>query len=118
MEAEDLPGAHFSGDAVYLSQAPTSLTVRQRVKSRDPLYLFVCHLEWRCNKDVKAYQELIAALDDPDQAIRKLAEMLLHRPSPRPPSQRTSLHSVDVEQCRRADAVSKSDTSGPDRTEL
>lgn len=118
MEAEDLPGAHFSGDAVYLSQAPTSLTVRQRVKSRDPLYLFVCHLEWRCNKDVKAYQELIAALDDPNQAIRKLAEMLLHRPSPRPPSQRTSLHSVDVKQCRRADAVSQSDTSGPDCTEL
>ncbi len=98
METEDLPGAHFSGNTVHLSQPPTSLAIKLRVGNRDPLYLFVCHLEWRCHKDIRAYAELMAALDDPDQAIRRLAEMLLHRSSPRPPSQRASHKSADVDQ--------------------
>ncbi len=51
---------------------------------RDPLYLFACHLEWRDRRDVKAYQELVAALDDCLREIRAVAEMLLHRSSPRP----------------------------------
>lgn len=52
---------------------------------RDPLYLFMCHLEWRDRQSVKAYEELIAALDDSSEAIRVVAEHLLsHRYSPRP----------------------------------
>ena len=50
---------------------------------RDALYLFVCHLEWRDKRNVAAYQELIAALDDPDCEIRHIAEVLLRRSSPR-----------------------------------
>jgi hypothetical protein len=51
---------------------------------RDPLYLFACHLEWRNRRNLKAYKELVAALDDHDEDIRYLAELLLHRSSPRP----------------------------------
>ncbi len=57
----------------------TSVGVR-----RDPLYLFACHLEWRDRRNIKAYQELVAALDDPDEEVRAVAESLLHRSSPRP----------------------------------
>ena len=51
---------------------------------RDPLYLFACHLEWRDRRNLHAHKELIAALDDYDEDIRHLAELLLHRSSPRP----------------------------------
>ena len=51
----------------------------ERSTQRDPLYLLVCHLEWRNRGNVAAYQELLAALDDPDNAIRVVAEVLLHR---------------------------------------
>ena len=51
---------------------------------RDPLYLFACHLEWRDRGNLHAHKELIAALDDHDEDIRHLAELLLHRSSPRP----------------------------------
>ena len=51
---------------------------------RDPIYLFACHLEWRDRRNLRAYNELIAALDDRDQSIRDLAETLLHRSSPQP----------------------------------
>ena len=51
---------------------------------RDPLYLFACHLEWRNRHNLEAYKELVAALDDYDGDIRELAELLLHRSSPRP----------------------------------
>ena len=52
---------------------------------QDPLYLFACHLEWHHWRKLGAYQVLVAALDDSDQRIREIAEMLLHRRSPRPP---------------------------------
>ncbi len=52
--------------------------------TRNPLFLFACHLEWRNHRRVEAYQELVAALDDPNEEIRALAEDLLHRASPRP----------------------------------
>ncbi len=55
-------------------------------RGRDPIYLFACHLEWRDHKSLRAYHELIAALDDSDQNIRCLAEALLHRSSPHPRS--------------------------------
>ena len=51
---------------------------------RDPLYLFVCHVEWSHRQSLGAHQELVAALDDSDQAIRAIAEVMLHRYSPRP----------------------------------
>ena len=51
---------------------------------RDPLYLFACHLEWRDRRNLEAHKELVAALDDHDDDIRHLAELLLHRSSPRP----------------------------------
>jgi len=54
---------------------------------RDPLYLFACHLEWRNRHNLEAYKELLAALDDHEEDIRHLAEMLLHRSSPRPEAQ-------------------------------
>ena len=52
-------------------------------RHRDPLYLFLCHLEWHKRENLAAYQELLTALDDNDYAIRIIAEMLLHRNSPR-----------------------------------
>ena len=54
------------------------------VRHRDPLYLFACHLEWSHRRNLGAHQELVAALDDSDQAIRAIAEVMLHRYSPRP----------------------------------
>ena len=53
---------------------------------RDPIYLFACHLVWRVYRNLRAYHDLVAALDDPDQNIRNLAEELLHRSSPHPKS--------------------------------
>ena len=50
---------------------------------RNPLYLFACHLKWLSKGRLDAYQELVAALDDADEEIRRLAEDLLHRSSPR-----------------------------------
>ena len=43
---------------------------------RDPLYLFFCHMEWRNHGDLAAYNQLVAALDDSDPAIRELAQHL------------------------------------------
>ncbi len=54
--------------------------------ARDPLYLFLCHLEWKNRGRLAAYNELVAALDDEDPAIREVAQNLIHRRSPRPTS--------------------------------
>ena len=59
-------------------------TASEPVGRRDVLLLFACHLEWRSRADIRAYQELVSALDDPSEKIRKLAAALLHRPSLRP----------------------------------
>lgn len=56
-----------------------------------PLYLFACHLEWRNRRNLEAHEELVAALDDHDRAIRRLAELLLHRSSPRPEGRKRQL---------------------------
>ena len=53
------------------------------MSDRDPLYLFLCHLEWRNRHNLAAYNELVAALDDGEPAIRELAQDLIHRQSPR-----------------------------------
>ena len=58
------------------------------VGHRDLLYLFACHVEWSHRQSLGAHQELVAALDDSDQAIRAMAEMMLHRYSPRPRRER------------------------------
>ena len=63
------------------SQTQESL---KAVPGRDPLYLFACHLEWRNEGNLRAFQELLAALDDPDEEIRLVAECLLGGSSPRP----------------------------------
>jgi hypothetical protein len=52
--------------------------------TQDPLYLFARHLEWHHRRNLGAYQALVAALDDSEKRIRKIAEMLLHCSSPRP----------------------------------
>ena len=51
---------------------------------RDPLYLFFCHMEWRNHGDLAAYNQLVAALDDGDPAIRELAQHSIHRRSSLP----------------------------------
>ena len=56
----------------------------ENIGQRDALYLFACHLEWRTTRNLAAYQQLLAALDDHDSDIRRLAGLLLHRSSPRP----------------------------------
>ena len=56
----------------------------ENIGHRDALYLFACHLEWCTRRNLAAYQELLAALDDQDSDIRRLAQSLLHRRSPRP----------------------------------
>ena len=59
---------------------------KKRIVTRhgDPLYLFARHLEWRAGGSIDAYQDLIAALDDPNKDIRAIAEMLVRRSSPHP----------------------------------
>jgi len=54
------------------------------------MYLFACHLEWHIKRNLAAYHELIAALDDQDGDIRRVAEALLHRDSPRPAGCKTA----------------------------
>jgi hypothetical protein len=66
------------------SVCATSATRPNAAAGRDPLYLFACHLEWRDQRNITAYQQLVAALDDPDNGIRGVAENLLHRCCPRP----------------------------------
>lgn len=51
---------------------------------QDPLFLFACHLGWHRQRNLKAYQALVAGLDDSDKRIRAIAETMLHRCSPRP----------------------------------
>ncbi len=53
----------------------------EKIEHRDALYLFACHLEWRTKRNLAAYQELLAALDDHDCDIRCVAESLLQRSS-------------------------------------
>jgi len=50
----------------------------EKLVHRDALYLFACHPEWRTRRNLAAYHELLAAVDDQDDDIRQLAEFLLH----------------------------------------
>ena len=75
--------------------ALVSAPQKDAARHRDPSYLFACHLEWRTNRDIKAYQELVAALDDHDKQIRDLAEELLRRWSPRPQAKKLAYSHTD-----------------------
>ena len=68
------------------SEQPAHAAREDATRGRDPIYLFACHLEWRDHRNLRAYHDLVAALDDPDQNIRCLAEELLPRSSPHPKS--------------------------------
>jgi hypothetical protein len=65
----------------------------EKIRHRDALHLSACHLEWLTKRNLAAYQELLAALDDHDDGIRRLAESLLRRSSPRPQRTATSIES-------------------------
>ena len=78
----------------------------ENIGDRDVLYLFACLLEWRTRRNLAAYQELLAALDDHDNDSRRLAESLLHRSSPRP-----ELTAIGIESCEGS-AVSNRELSG------
>ena len=78
----DLGGVGSSLGAAGLPEQ--SLSKRSAMAgNHDPLYLFACHLESRHWRNLGGHQALVAALDDSDQRIRVIAEMLLHRSSPR-----------------------------------
>jgi hypothetical protein len=63
-----------------------SLTRRSSTTGNlDPLFLFACHVKWSRQRNLRAYEALVAGLDDSDRGIRAIAEMMLHRGSPRPP---------------------------------
>jgi hypothetical protein len=68
---------------------PKILTSQEHAaRQRDPIYFFACYLEWHCEKNVRAYRELVAARDEGDTEISHLAETLLHRSSPLPAAQK------------------------------
>src|SRR5258708_29131055 len=74
-----------SGDFARAGLSKRSLSESSIISgSQDPLYLFACHLEWHHRRNLSAYQTLVSALDDSDHSIREIAELLLHRGSPRP----------------------------------
>ncbi len=52
--------------------------VSETTGQNNPLYLFLCQLEWRRTRNLAAYQELLAARDAADPDIRLVAEVLLH----------------------------------------
>jgi hypothetical protein len=74
-----------SGSKIEVIEMP------ETIGNRDPLYLFLCDLEWRRTRNLAAHRELLAALNATDADIRVLAEALLQRNSPRPePSRRSA----------------------------
>jgi hypothetical protein len=60
---------------------------------RDPLYLFLCHLEWRKYRHVAEYNQLLAALDEANPAVRQLAQSLIQPSSRRPRDREARLQS-------------------------
>lgn len=65
----------------------------------DPLYLFLCHLEWRRTRNVAACQEVLAALESSNPDICTVAEVLLQNDSPGSPQ------AVNAEARRSGEAV-------------
>jgi hypothetical protein len=77
-------GAVSGGSARTRLSEPSSSAPPTIAGPQDPLYLFACYLEWHHWRNLGAYQALVAALDDSENGIREIAEVLLHRISPRP----------------------------------
>lgn len=68
-----------------MSDASKSLSREGRnPQSVDGVYLFACHLAWVREGSLWAYEQLVRALDGPDEEARLIAESLLRRKSPRP----------------------------------
>jgi hypothetical protein len=82
-----LPVESVRSNRITLTEMP------EKIGHRDASYLSACHLEWRTKRNLPAYQELLAALDDHDRDIRRLAESLLQRSSPRPERTATGIGS-------------------------
>jgi hypothetical protein len=73
-----------SGLACTWLSEPSSSEPSTIAGTHDPLYLLACYLEWHHWRNLEAYQTLVAALDDSENSTREIAELLLHRISPRP----------------------------------
>jgi hypothetical protein len=80
-----------NSSAVTGSLARTGFSDQSTIAGHDPVFLFACQLEWRNRRNFGAYQALVAALDDSEKRIRAVAEMLLHRSSPRPQRERLGI---------------------------
>jgi len=65
----------------------------ENIEHRDALYLFACHLEWQTKRNLAAYRELLAALDNHHCDIRRVAEFLLQGSSPKPERTATGIES-------------------------
>ena len=90
---QDLVREDVSSGRVGRDLTRTGLSKRSTIaRNHDPLYLFACHLDWHYRRNLAAYQELVSALDDSDNRIRAIAEMLVHRTSPRPPRKSRGVH--------------------------
>lgn len=83
-KSDNAEGGVVNMQDVMSSIRPEGRKEIEKQRPRDVLYLFTLHLEWRDRKNICAYDQLIAALDDPDDAIRMVAKQLLQRASPRP----------------------------------
>lgn len=60
------------------------LSTNRLPQALDGTYLFACHLAWQQEGALWGYEELVRALDAPDEEVRSIAEALLQRRSPRP----------------------------------
>ena len=84
-------GEEGSSLSQYAATEPNLTDMSEKVGHHDALYLFACYLEWRSRRSLAAYQELLAALDDPNCEIRSVAEVLLRRNALRPQPNETSV---------------------------
>jgi len=73
-----------SSPAESVSNRTGLAEIWEKTETRDALYLFACHVEWRTKQSLVEYKELLAAIDDHDCCIRTLAEELLTRSSSKP----------------------------------
>jgi len=91
-ETQNVTGKDRTLDGINDGLTPEGLSEPSLSKSKrptatenqDPLFLFTCQVEWHYQRNLRAYQALVAGLDDSDKRIRAIAETMLHRSSPRP----------------------------------
>ena len=65
------------------AQSQTAERLKQACRW-DPLYLFACHVEWHTEGNLRAFQDLLAALEDSSEEVRVVAESLLWPAVPTP----------------------------------